>query len=270
MSDVSIFGKKWIDIVFEGKNKAYGAYKLRQESPRTTLTAFFFGLLFIGSLCGGGLLLSSFGEKVVIPNTPTLPPVTTFKFDDVKPPEHKPVIKPKAVTDTKKDITKKDLIDPEIVKPIDKPDDINTNAATNTATTSAATGTEGTVTGGDPNPSDAGAGTAITNVPKGPYRVGALDVQPTFPGGIQKFYDYVGNNFQKSENETGRKLTVRVSFVIEKDGTISDVRVVQNPGEGLDKEAIRVLKSLKTKWQPGIKDGQPVRTIFTLPISVLR
>jgi protein TonB len=57
-------------------------------------------------------------------------------------------------------------------------------------------------------------------------------------------------------------------FVIEKNGSLTDIKVLQNPGYGLDKEAIRVLKSLKTKWEPGIKNGNPVRTAFSLPIII--
>ena len=93
MSNVSIFEKKWIDLVFEGKNKAYGAYQLRQQSSRTTLTAFFVGLLFIGSISGLGLLLSSFG------NHPPLVPATepndsTLVIVNIEPPIAKPKIEP--------------------------------------------------------------------------------------------------------------------------------------------------------------------------------
>jgi periplasmic protein TonB len=63
-------------------------------------------------------------------------------------------------------------------------------------------------------------------------------------------------------------LTVTVSFVIEKDGSMTDIRVIRNPGYGLDKEAIRVLKSLKTKWTPGKLKGENVRTQYTLPITL--
>ena len=49
---------------------------------------------------------------------------------------------------------------------------------------------------------------------------------------------------------------------------MTDIKVLRNPGYGLDKEAVRVLKSLKTKWKPGIKDGQNVRTQYTLPIKI--
>jgi protein TonB len=59
-----------------------------------------------------------------------------------------------------------------------------------------------------------------------------------------------------------------MSFVIEKDGSMTDIKVVRNPGYGLDKEAIRVLKSLRTKWSAGMKNGKKVRTQYTLPILV--
>lgn len=63
MSNVSIYGKNWIDLVFEDRNKAYGAYQLRQENPRTTLIAFFSGVLFLFSLIGLWLFFSSFDKK---------------------------------------------------------------------------------------------------------------------------------------------------------------------------------------------------------------
>jgi protein TonB len=63
-------------------------------------------------------------------------------------------------------------------------------------------------------------------------------------------------------------IKVYVSFVIEKDGTMTDIQVKRDPGYGLGKEAIRVLKSLKTKWSPGMIGSKPVRTSYNLPISV--
>ena len=63
-------------------------------------------------------------------------------------------------------------------------------------------------------------------------------------------------------------MSVSVSFVIEKDGSMTDIKVLRNPGYGLDKEAIRVLKALKTKWKPGVKNGKYVRTQYTLPIKI--
>jgi hypothetical protein len=95
-----------------------------------------------------------------------------------------------------------------------------------------------------------------------------LDKLPEFPGGMNKFYTYVGNNFEKQEIDGGGIIRVYVSFVIERDGSMTDIQVKKDPGYGLGKEAVRVLKSLKTKWTPGMIDSKPVRTAYNLPILV--
>jgi protein TonB len=96
----------------------------------------------------------------------------------------------------------------------------------------------------------------------------ALDKLPEFPGGIHKFYTYVGTNFEKPEIESSKAIRVYVSFVIEKDGSMTAIQVLKDPGYGLGNEAIRVLKSLKTKWSPGILAGKAVRTAYNLPIII--
>ena len=73
MSEINLTGKTWTELVFEGRNKSYGAYELRRENGRTTLKAFFVGILFIGALFAGGFLMSSFGETAAIPATPAPP-----------------------------------------------------------------------------------------------------------------------------------------------------------------------------------------------------
>jgi protein TonB len=74
--------------------------------------------------------------------------------------------------------------------------------------------------------------------------------------------------FTRPELDAEKTLKVYVSFVIERDGSITDITVLNDPGYGLGKEAIRVLKSIKTKWTPGILDGKAVRTAYNLPITI--
>jgi protein TonB len=114
-----------------------------------------------------------------------------------------------------------------------------------------------------------GSNTSVT-IPAstGPVKASELDRQPNYPGGIQNFYQYVVNNFDRVNLEEGETIRVNVSFVIETDGTMTDIQVREKTNSIIAKEAVRVLKSLKKKWTPGIKDGQPVRTQFTLPIAV--
>lgn len=274
MSNVSIFEKKWIDLVFEGKNKEYGAYQLRQESPRTTIAAFFFGLVFIGLISGIGLLFSSFNSPSDN-EIPTITPDSVIRVDLIEPPTNReeeklkikePEVKPEppALVPTNPNIVvvTTTLADPVVPITNELPQ-INTPSGG----VEGGTGTTPTIPTSGGNGEGEGEGEG-----KNPNKVvlsTVLDAQPEFPGGMKKFYAYVGDNFEKQEIDGEESLTVHVSFVIEKDGSMTDIKVLRNPGYGLDKEAIRVLKSLKTKWKPGILNGQSVRTQYTLPITVM-
>jgi protein TonB len=95
-----------------------------------------------------------------------------------------------------------------------------------------------------------------------------LDKLPEFPGGISNFYTYIGKTFETPEINGEKNIRIYISFVVEKDGRMSNIQVKNNPGYGLAKEAIRVLKSLRTKWTPGMIGSKPVRTSYNLPITV--
>ncbi|KDN54344.1 energy transducer TonB [Flavobacterium seoulense] len=95
-----------------------------------------------------------------------------------------------------------------------------------------------------------------------------LDSKPQFPGGIEKFYRYIGNHFTSPVLDENRNVRIFVSFVVEKDGSMSNIKVLNKPGQALEKEAIRVLQSIKVKWTPGILNSKPVRTAYNLPIVV--
>jgi protein TonB len=188
----------------------------------------------------------------------------------VNPPQPKQpeqAILPPAKKREEHEVTKKELQNATIVKNTESPDDVKTNAApptgsttngveggTSTASTPPTSGTTNSAT-----PADNGNGTVTTAM---------LDKLPEYPGGIHAFLRYVGDNFRKPVLDEAKTVRVIVSFVIEKDGRMTDIQVLQNPGYGLDKEAIRVLKSQKTKWAPGMKNGQPVRTLYMLPIKI--
>ena len=80
------------------------------------------------------------------------------------------------------------------------------------------------------------------------------------------FYKFVGNNYQAPEEE-GLKGKVYVTFVVEKDGSLTDIKVIRDIGYGTGKEAIRVLKKCP-KWTPGEQNGKKVRVLYSLPITI--
>jgi len=270
MSNSSIYESKWTNLVFENKNKEYGAYQLRQENSKTTVTALFVALLLIATLGSISMLISKLSPPVII-DGPTIidEPIIPVSMDPtiVQPKIDESVAPP--VQESAPASTEVQLVNPVVVAT----DQATTatiaaatdnhpvvdNASTGTGTTTNALPSTGSVGGDAVEPADTGNSIVNTAV---------LDKMPEFPGGMAKFYTYVGNNFTRPELDAERTLKVYVSFVIEKDGSITDIMVKNDPGYGVGKEAIRVLKSLKTKWSPGILNGKAVRTAYNLPITI--
>lgn len=98
--------------------------------------------------------------------------------------------------------------------------------------------------------------------------LGLSDVseKPAFPGGIEKFYQFVGANF-RTPSDPNLKGKVYITYIIEKDGSLSDFKILRDIGFGTGEEAIRVLK-LSPKWIPGKIDGNPVKVMYSLPITI--
>ena len=98
------------------------------------------------------------------------------------------------------------------------------------------------------------------------YNTAGIEIKPEYPGGIPEFYKYIGKNY-KTPNVKGLQGKVFVTFIIEKDGSITDVKVLRDIGHGTGEEAVRVLKNCKN-WIPGELNGRHVRVLYSLPISI--
>ncbi|MFV7236889.1 energy transducer TonB [Flavobacterium sp. ZB4R12] len=272
MSKLSIYETRWIDLVFQYRNKEYGAYQLRQKSTKTSIMALFMGTLLLTSALSIPVILNYFNPENRI--TLAIPEFTNtpVQITDIIPnqiQEIKKVVLPEIKTqDTETPVQSDQLVNPIIVQAQLANQDIAKNTQNTNITNSI---TDGMATIGINPSSTSGTGTATdTPIDPGNTIVASitLDKLPEFPGGINKFYTYVGNNFEKPDIDSGSTIRVYVSFVIEKDGSMTDIQVKRDPGYGLGKEAIRVLKSLKTKWSPGMIGSKPVRTAYNLPITV--
>jgi TonB family protein len=95
----------------------------------------------------------------------------------------------------------------------------------------------------------------------------SVEIMPEFPGGMAGWDKYLQKNMKyppiaRKNNITGR---VIVAFVVEKNGDLSDIKVIRSIGGGCDEEAVRVLKTAPS-WKPGIQNGRPVRVAYTMPI----
>ena len=95
-----------------------------------------------------------------------------------------------------------------------------------------------------------------------------VEQMPEYPGGMQALFEYLGQNLKYPEDAKEQKVEGRVIaiFVVETDGSISNVEVVKPVFPSLDAEAVRVLSGMP-KWKPGMQSGKVVRVKYTVPIS---
>ncbi|WP_125717679.1 energy transducer TonB [Flavobacterium ustbae] len=260
---LDIIKNQWLDIVFEGRNKIYGAYELRKSNGKTTVKALVIGSLIFSAAIAAPLIASFLPDSVeeeevkeVKMATVKLPP----KKEEIKPNMPPPPPPPPKVDQVK------------FVKPVvAKAEEVTEDPPKIVELKDKKVGSE--TIKGDPD----AVLTVDEPVGKGPvqeviqedntvYNTAGIEVKPDFPGGIEKFYKFVGNNYKTPEEE-GLKGKVYVTFVVEKDGSLTDIKVLRDIGYGTGAEAIRVLKKCP-KWTPGEQNGKKVRVLYSLPITI--
>ena len=109
---------------------------------------------------------------------------------------------------------------------------------------------------------------ASTDKPESDSIYNIVEVMPEFPGGMSQMATYLSENIKYPEEAKDKNISGRVfiEFVIEKDGSVSNVNVMRSVGGGCDDEAVRVVKAMP-KWKPGLMKGKPVRVHYVLPIN---
>lgn len=279
MSNLSIFKTNWNDLVFEGRNKSYGAYQLRNENDRTTMKAFLLGTCLIAAFISIPVISNYMKEAIVIPTNRTIYDVlvvTDFQKIYNPPAPTEPVAAPKAVA-PKAIQTQTSYVAPVVTNTTETVKELPTVAVLET-TKAGSTDVIGSENGsvvlgraGEGNgPEVLGATTGTGDTEGTIYNTAAVEKMPTYPGGIKQFLSEVGRKFKVPSSAEEKVTTARVyvNFVVERDGSISNIQVIKDPGYGLGQEAIRVLRSIKTKWTPGMQNGKAVRTAYNLPITV--
>jgi protein TonB len=101
------------------------------------------------------------------------------------------------------------------------------------------------------------------------YNSAGIEVQPEFPGGNKILFTFISKNFKYTDEMKENEVKGRVvgSFVVEKDGSLSDIKVIRSIGYGTEDEVLRILKSMP-KWIPGEQNGKKVRCSYVIPIMI--
>jgi protein TonB len=266
----TIYQTGWLDLVFANRNKSYGAYELRQHADERLLRSLLITLFFVGVIVAytfvpksvvtdGGLthIPEPLDTTIVIlrpvappQSQPSAPAARSSNSSSPRvesPPSTVPVVVSTPVTD--------DLSAPHISTPSDAPQIADGQA----------TGGPGIQGGTDPigGLSPGTGSTENTTI----YAPGSVERFPEFPGGMEAFGKFLRKNLrypsQAQEAEVGGR--VFVSFVVEKDGRLTDIKIVKGIGFGCDEEAARVLGK-SPAWKPGIQNSKAVRVLFTIPL----
>lgn len=247
------------DMVFENRNKAYGAYAIRNAYSDNVSKALFIMLLLSGTLVLITFLFANSKTDIIKNMAEQIPIKETFtmKVDLTPKEEPKPPVEQKQQP---KDNAPKS--DNTAYQASNNEKDVSTVTNEN-----AVTNPEGTPNGNDSayvEPADNHGTITIVKEKKEDFER-IVDQMPEFNGNLLKYlsgkiqYPYLAI-------DNGTSGTVNLQFVVEKDGSINDIKVLHSIPDGCTEEAIRVVKSMP-KWKPGRNAGEPVRVLFNLPVK---
>ena len=272
MAKIDLIDNGWVDLVFEGKNHAYGAYQLRKETGKRNMKAllvmFIIGAAIAAFVAIKGVVENAMKQDVAIEADVELAKLAEKKEAKVEKKEQ-PKLEKVEVEKVKSSvkfvppvIKKDDEVKPE--EELKSQDELN---KTNTA-----------IGAFDVKGNDEAAGEVLKSKeviaqPEPPKEeetkvFDVVEQMPSFPGGPSALFEYLSKNIKYPvvAEENGIQGRVIVTFVVERDGSITDVRVVKSVDPSLDKEAQRVVKSMP-RWIPGKQNGSAVRVKYTVPVT---
>ena len=279
--NVDLTSKEWRDLVFEGKNQEFGAYQLRKSSDKRHNLAMLYVLIGLAVVAAILFSLNMYNdyraeieaaeakeraEKMSAAQLAQMEEVDEVEEEVEEQRFEQPEIEvPQEVLATVQ-VTQIAIVDAEEVK--NEVMDMEAQQEDNTAR--GVVNQEGS---DDADKFQAVAEQVVVKEPE-PEPVKeeeifvAVEQQPEFPGGTAALMKWLASNvrYPQMALENGISGRVIVKFVVEKDGSVSGVTLVRGVDKDLDREAIRVVKSMP-KWQPGKNNGQAVRCYFNLPVN---
>ena len=265
----NLYKAEWLDLVFKDRNKSYGAYLLRSESSVITVKAFFmvvpvFILLFAGPMIYNRLHPVMVQTDVEMKPVDSLPPLVDLQIPDKK------MELPKAAPELEKVKTVKMVADisvvehPKIEESMPTVDELKDALIGQVTQDGKAADPASVSVVGKGTENGSGTAAADNTVYDGP----TVERFPEFEGGMEAWAKFIQRNLRypamAQEKETQGK--VFVSFIVEKDGSVSNVTLIKGIGDGCDEEALRVIRK-SPHWKPGQQNRQSVRVRYTMPLS---
>jgi protein TonB len=272
MSKIDLISNDWVDLVFEGKNQAYGAYKLRKSTSKRNLIA------IVTVLVAAVLAFAAIAIKNIVDANARVASTQVTEISAINTTKKKAVVKKQVIQKEPEKVVERVKSSVKFTAPVIKKDnevkpEDELKTQDQLKDTKAAIGTFDVKGNDDANGEVLKAKEAIAQ-PEPPKHeeenkvFEVVEQMPLFPGGNGALMDFLRNNvkYPVVAQENGVQGRVVVAFVVEKDGSISDVHVLKSVDPSLDREATRVVKSMP-RWQPGKQNGSAVRVKFNVPVS---
>ncbi len=271
MSKVDLISNAWCDLVFEGRNQEYGAYRLRKSTGKRNIWSIVIVLIaavvIFSAIAIKNVIQAN--QRVAVTTAVELSSIQTKKQAKVEKKAPVKIEQPKQVEKVKSSIKftapviKKD----EDVKPEEEMK--NQDDLQKTKTTIGAF----TVVGNDEVDGEVLKAKEEIAQPEPPKEeenkvFDVVEEQPSFPGGQGALMQWLRDNIKYPviAAENGIEGRVIVQFVVSKSGSISNVNVVRGVDPSLDKEAVRVVSNMPN-WTPGKQNGTTVNVRYTLPVT---
>ena len=278
MAKIDLYDPKWVEMVFAGKNKEYGAYQLRKGTSGRNIKSLLI-LVIAAALVGGFLAWKVIEQKQAEEQQAYMEAMELAKLQKQAEKEKKKPEKVQPKVEMKKEIpvareTQK------FTAPVIKKDELvkeeNQVKQMDQLDAKVAVGTKDEEGVKDRNIEAVRSDIAVATPPPPPPApkpevsnkvFDVVEEMPSFPGGQGALMSFLNSNIKYPvvAQENGVQGRVIVGFVVERDGSITDVKVMRSVDPSLDREAQRVVKAMP-RWKPGKQNGSAVRVKYTVPV----
>ena len=275
MSQIDLIDNRWSDLMFENRNKEYGAYVLRRQTTSRNIKSIIAVLILFAIVMVYMVAKNAYDDyqKAHMAQTQVTELTALQEQKKEAKVERKEIIKQEKVEQVVEKVKSSIKFTAPVIKKDDevRPEDemksqdeiMNSKVAVGFAT----------VIGNDENGEVLKAKEALVTEPVKPKEeenkvFDVVEQMPSFPGGMAALMAYLQKSikYPPVAEENGIQGRVVCTFVVERDGSVTDVRVAKSVDPSLDKEAVRVVSAMP-KWIPGKQNGQSVRVKYTLPVT---
>lgn len=265
-SKINIYSLEWCNIVFDNRNKDYGAFELREKSGKRHFRALIIAASFFTLAICTPFILKKISPKKKVANVEVakMTNMDLDKKDEKKDKQEEIKLPEEPLKNTIQYV-------PPVIRPDEEvPDDqvIKTQDELNQSTAAISIKDQKGVDVGGIDVADLDKGTEniVNNDESEPLTV--VEVSPDYPGGVdvRKNFFKENLNYPSLAYESGIEGIVYIEFVVERNGKITNINIKRGIGGGCDEEAVRVVKMMPN-WNPGRQNGQNVRVKFVLPVN---